>query len=511
MSFAPITDRLPKLPVPAPRVSAVALAAGLLVLAAACGDDGGEGSGNTSTYTFDSAFDPGQSSVNHEGQTTRQILLIALIDEMQRISDGVLDGSLDPTDVDEPGEVQARLDAFYVDGSGGIASVALPDLVASGDTTCQATYEDLGDANLVGKVAGEDDVTDFRDWDGDDGGDPAFAGTVSADVLVVPDDGTVATPVGLVRSFFATFEEQVRRCVASTDDCPTDADGNELPLTVTPDGLDLAQLVEKVLLGAIHFSQTADDYLDDDVEGKGLLADHTMPRNPGAPDSTLEHAWDEGFGYFGAAADYADYTDDEIRAGGDDRRPDYANGYHDTDGDGCIDVFTEVNFAASVNAAKRDAGSGTGTDLTGDAFTAFVDGRQLLADTAGTALDGGQLSELGAIRDRAGQAYARALAATAIHYVNELTADLAACGTPEASFLDLAKHWGELKGFAVGLQFDPRSPFAQGQADFDMLHALIGDRPPSCDDVGETPGDLATARDLLRDAYDFDQADAAVW
>ena len=74
--------------------------------------------------------------------------------------------------------------------------------------------------------------------------------------------------------------------------------------------------------GAVGFSQGADDYLDDDTEGKGLLADHTAA-DEGKPYTALEHAWDEGFGYFGGARNYLLYTDEEIagEGGRDDADP----------------------------------------------------------------------------------------------------------------------------------------------------------------------------------------------
>ena len=43
------------------------------------------------------------------------------------------------------------------------------------------------------------------------------------------------------------------------------------------------------------------------------------------------------------------------------------------------------------------------------------------------------------------------------------------------SFDDHAKHWSELKGFALNLQFNPRS--AVSDADFVQLHAHIGQAP----------------------------------
>lgn len=489
----------------------LAFLAPCLLLLVACGDDEGGGAAVPDDYRFESAFSPGESSVNHVGQTTRQILLEDLGAEMERLSDGVLDGSIPTEQVDEPGEVVARLNAFFREGSAALGSRPLPALVAEGDQTCQTTYADLGDANLVGKVAGEDDVTDFRDWDGDDEGSAGVAFRGALDVANLADGpGSPDTPVGMIDALFATFEAQVRACALSPGDCPTDAAGDELPLYVTPEGLDLAELVSKSLISAIQFHQSADDYLDDDVEGKGLLAGHEEPRGDGAPDTTLEHAWDEAFGYFGAAADFADYTDEEIDGRGG--RPGWENGYHDADGDGCIDVFTELNFASAGYAGRFDRLSATGTDLTGETFRPLVEGRALLARTAGAPLAQSDAAALRSIRDEAEASWERVLGAAAIYYLNLTLDDLDACGEADYALADHAKHWGELKGFALAFQFSPRSPFTAGSADFDALHDRIGGAPVLCDgDVGGARTDLVAARDAIRDAFGFDAADAEAW
>lgn len=475
----------------------------LPLLSGACGDDSAMspdgGTGSRSGYSFESRFNAGEESVAHGGQTTRQILLADLQAEMVRLAEGVRDGTIDPTEVDEEGEVVARLNAIYRAGSSDLGTRPLPSLLADGDTACQATYADLGSANLFSKTAGEDSVTDHRDWTTE------FAGWTDSTVV---SGAPVASPVALVDAFFQTFENQVRACALAVDDCPTSPGGDPLPLYVTPDGLDLAQLVHKHLLGAVHFSQGSDDYLDDDVDGKGLLSSNDGPDEAGAAFSTLEHAWDEAFGYFGAAADYEDYTLDEIRGAGG--RPDYANGYHDTNADGCIDLFTEYNWSASVNAAKRDAGSTTMTDLTGASFAAFIEGRTLVTN-AGGPLDGAQASSLQGIRDEVAGAWEGALAATAIHYINDLRGDMGQCGTGDYSFADHAKHWSELKGFALSFQYNPRSPMTDPTA-FAALHTALGDSPVLCDgDTASYDAALLGARDTLRDAYGFDATDAENW
>lgn len=480
----------------------------VLVLGTACGSEQ-DGVGN---YLFDSRYVDGESSVAHGGQTTRHILVLDLTGEMARISAGVLDGTISPDQFDEGGEVLAVMNAFFREGAGSLGTRGLPGLLDDGDSLCQASYGDLSDARLVNKVAGEDDVTDHRDWDGDDEGStgPAFAGWTDSTVFL--GSGAIAagvgdTPVNLMDALFTTFEAQVRACALDNNDCPRDGDGNGLPLYVTPQGLDLRQLVQKVLIGALQFSQGADDYLDGDVEGKGLRAEHTVPAEDGAAYTALEHAWDEAFGYFGAAVNYGAYTDDEIR--GSDGREGFSRGYNDVNGDGCIDVSSEINFGVSVNAAKRDVGSTTGTDFTGEAMAAFLGGRRLIASIDGPLSETQQVA-LGVYRDTVLDAWEMSIAATVVHYVNDTLGDLAACGTDGFDFADYAKHWSELKGFALGLQFNPRSPV--GTQDFDAVHMGIGDRPVLCDGgVDDYRAALENVRNILQGLYGMEADDVANW
>lgn len=509
---------------------AVGTIVALLVSAAACGgdDDGhtgvdaggtGDGGGDVDAgeetdggvggppeqYVFGSRFAAGESSVAHAGQTARNVLIQALDAEIKAISVGVLDGSLDPTLVDDEGEVVARLNAFVRAGSADLGTRALPGFVEDGDTTCQETFENLGGANLIDKLAGEDDATDHMDWDGDDEGSsgPAFVGWTDDSVLTVPTGGTVGTPLGLLDALFATFEAQVRACIVDVDNCPETPGGDPLPLYVTEDGLNIAQLVEKFLFGAVNFSQITDDYLDNaDDYTKGLNVDNSA-QDGDHPYTALEHHWDEAFGYFGAAVNYADYTDEEIAGSGG--RAEYANGYHDFDGDSCIDLSSEFNFDLAAYAAKRDLGSTTMTDLTAEIFGAFLMGRWLIATEA-------ELADIQAQRDIVVTGLEQLMAANVIHYINSFVSDMSACGTAEFDFEDWAGHWSEMKAFALGLQFNPRSPFHTDTYDFAAIHAAMGDAPVPCTgDIDAYETALLGVRDTLQEAYGFDASDVENW
>ena len=153
-------------------------------------------------------------------------------------------------------------------------------------------------------------------------------------------DTEVQNPENLVRLWAGMIDAMaVERTNAMIGNDPSG-----VPITkvyVTPAGHDLQQLIQKFLLGAVAFSQGADDYLDDDLDGKGLNADNTEAVE-GKAYTALEHAYDEGFGYFGAARDYLAYTDDEIAGKGG--RDGWSKGYYDTNGDGQVDLKTEINW-----------------------------------------------------------------------------------------------------------------------------------------------------------------------
>jgi len=302
---------------------------------------------------------------------------------------------------------------------------------------------------------------------------------------------------------------------------------NEIPVYVTDSGLDLNQLIQKFLLMSVPYSQAADDYLD---ENKGLATDN-IGQDKGTKEYTkLEHQFDEGFGYFGAARDYLFYNDNEIagkvKVEGEGGRLAW-NSKHDTDGNDTIDLLSEFNFGNSVNAAKRDRGSKlladketpnpAATDYTQQAMEAFIAGRKLINDNAGMALSVDQKTELLTYRDAALNAWELGVVGTVIHYINDLNDDLDAFGTDDFDFSTMAKHFSELKGFALGLQFNPYSPIAGTDeakfAKFVQFHVLIKDAPvfSSAQDIADYQADLLVARKILQDAYDLDANTVANW
>jgi len=439
-------------------------------------DTGGAPDSGTQTqdlpgYAYASRFD-GADSVSTAGQAFRQLL----IDDLSRHMGG-LTNRLNTGFFPMAGEVEAEL-SFFLDFDS-VTSGAVAVAVQTDPAPLQGTYDEVSsDKDLVGKLAGNDPVGQHQDWS------TALAGFADA-----------PTPEALVRGWFAQIDAAALATAAgdpalAPDDAPVPA------VYVTASGVDLQQLTEKFLRGAIAFSQGTDDYLDDDEPGKGLRADHS--KADGDHNYTaLEHAWDEGFGYFGAPRRAGEWTDAILAD----------PGTNDDDGDGAIDLIREVAWGHAGNAAKRDLGAVAATDFTADAWEGFTAGRALIAGADGP-LSADDMQTLQQHRDRAVGAWEDAIAATVVHYINAVLGDMAAIGTADYDFGAHAKHWSEGKGFALAPQFNPRSPLSS--TDFNTLHALLGEAPVLPDaplsEREQYADGLRTARQILADVYGFDPA-----
>jgi len=424
------------------------------------------------TYEFESRFVPGNTSVSHSGQTLRHVLIADMTTYLGTLTEQIDTGAISPS----VGDTQAALNFYYQFDDTGSAS---GHLLATTPLPMQAIYADIATGkNLREKIAGRDSggEKDHKDWDG--GG---FAGWPSA------------SPDALLQEWFVMLDDLAAK--RALNNVPLDPRGS--PITkvyLTPAGQDLRQLTQKFLLGAVVYAQATDDYLDE-----GLAADNTSAVN-GKSYTALEHGFDEAYGYFGAARHYGNFTDDEIAGRGG--REAYASGYHDRDGDGAIDLGKEYNFGIAQNAAKRDLGSNDGakTDFSGELFSAFLEGRQIIASGP---LDSAGIATLSKARDAISQGWEDVLAATCVHYINDTLRDMATFGTDDYSFEDHAKHWSELKGFALSLQFNPRKRITDEA--FATLHGLIRNAPslPGDGDSTTYAQGLRDARQILVQFYDI--------
>ncbi len=470
-------------------------------------------------YSFPSKFAPfeGFEAGLYNGQIMRQVLIEDLKAFIGGLTASIESGDFEPTDA---GEVVDALKFYYDFDAGADGDTEFG--VSTDPAPHQTTYNDLGTKNLKGKFAGNDSATDHKDWKKELKGWKL-------------DIGDITSAEGLLFAWMQLVEANAIALAGGTDRFAVDGSGNvsdkKLGVHVTEAGHDLQQLIQKFLTMAVNFSQGADDYLDDDVDGKGLLVPNS--RSGCKPYSKLAHHWDEGFGYYGAARDNDAYKACDI-AGKCKDDPAYKGKYFDSNGDGKIDLLSEYNFGHSQNAAKRTYGSKTGVDFKTPAFDHFVAGRALI-NNAGEELTDQEMADLKEHRNVIVSNWEMAVAATAVHYINDTLKDMAKFGemVPKLdengaeekdengetvmvhtySFTTHAKHWSELKGFALGLQFNPRSPLST--EDFVAFHDKVGDAPvlPSAtqEEIDAYVVALKEARDILKVAYGFTTDDVENW
>ena len=424
----------------------ILLASALLI---ACGGDDDNpvdsGSGGSTTidiptaYVFDSRFNEGESSVAYSGQVVRNLLL----QDLKIFIDNLGKEGAEPASVED-------LLQFYAYDDG----LNLQSLTTAGDmAVVESRYSSISTGkNLVGKI--------------------------SKDVVI----GYGKTADELVREWFEIIAANSQ-----------DAAKLGTPAVYTDDnGVDLTQMINKVLIGAVPYYQATGVYLG------GLLEDENGSVAEGKSYTEMEHHWDEAFGYFGAARDYSRYSDAQLAG----KVADYT---FDSNGDGQIDFKSEYNFGLSRNAGKRDKG-GSGVNFTGDIFAAFLAGRTLIVNQ-------GSQSDIAAQREAAANGMEKVIAATVVHYVNDTLSDMAALGTADENRVNLNKHWAEMKGFTVALQYSPFRLISQGQ--LEELHGIMGQAPsyeaPGSDAYDGVVSSYMRAKDVLQAAYGFSADNMANW
>tara|TARA_B100001123_G_scaffold448381_1_gene609310 strand:+ start:60 stop:1253 length:1194 start_codon:yes stop_codon:yes gene_type:complete len=394
------------------------------------------------TYTFASRFESGKSSVSYGGQTVRNLLVQDL---------KILIGNLGK-DGASPIGLQDLLDLYEYDDALNLTSLS----TAGSTPVMEPNYSAISTGkNLIGKL--------------------------SDDVVLGTDDKNADT---LLREWFALI-------VANSQD----PEKLGTPAVYTSDeGLDLSQMINKLLLGAVVYHQCTGVYLN------GLLErDNTVARKDGKdPYTSMEHGWDEAFGYFGAARDYARYTDDQLAGGADD----YS---FDSNEDGMIDFKSEYNFGFSRNAGKRDRG-GVGVDFTKEIFDAFLEGRTVIVNR-------GTVADISAQRQIAAEGLEKVIAATAVHYINDTLSDMAKNGTDDENRVKHNKHWAEMKAFTMALQYNPLGRLST--SDLEQLHGFMGEAPlydaPGTSTYEAQVTALNDAKDVFQSALGFSAANMADW
>ncbi|HCK11216.1 MAG TPA: hypothetical protein DHW45_15170, partial [Candidatus Latescibacteria bacterium] len=392
-------------------------------------------------YTFDSRFEDGKSSVSYSGQVVRQLLIQDL-----KIFIGNLgkDGAT-------PASLQDLLNFYDHDDA-----LSLQTLTTAGLPIVETTYASISSGkNLLGKI--------------------------SADV-VLGSGGKTADD--LIREWFDIV-------VANSQD---PAKLGTAAVYTTDAGLDLSQMINKLLIGAVSYAQATSKYF-----AVLLDQDNTVARNGTSTYTAMEHYWDESFGYFGAARDYARYSDEQLAGKSAD---DFT---FDSNGDGQIDLKSEYNFGLSRNAGKRDKG-GSGVDFTKEIFDAYLAGRTAITNQ-------GTVAEISVHRQIAAEGMEKVIAATAVHYINDTLGDMSKIGTADENAANHNKHWAEMKAFTMALQYNTFGKLTA--ADLEQLHTLMGDAPkydaPGTAAYDATVANLTEAASIFESVLGFSSANVAGW
>ena len=392
-------------------------------------------------YAFNSRFQDGKSSVSYSGQVVRNLLVQDL---------KIFIGNLGKSGA-TAANIQDLLNFYEHDDALGLQSLT----TVGSHSILQTTYSELSSGkDLVGKISPD---------------------------VVIGSGGKTADD--LIREWFDII-------VANSLD-PTKL--GTAAVYTTDAGLDLSQMINKLLIGAVTYAQSTSKYL------AGLLdQDNTVARNGTDAYTAMEHYWDESFGYYGAARDYARYSDDQLDGGAED----YS---YDSNDDGSIDLKSEYNFGISRNAGKRDKG-GTGVDFTKEIFDAFLAGRTEIHNQ-------GTVGRISVHRQTAAEGMEKVIAATVVHYINDTLGDMANIGTADENIVNHNKHWAEMKAFTIALQYNTFGQITS--ADLEELHTLMGEAPkydaPGTSAYDATVANLNAAKAVMLTVYGFSSANMAGW
>ena len=216
-------------------------------------------------------------------------------------------------------------------------------------------------------------------------------------------------------------------------------------------GYDWAQLISKYTMGAMAYNQAVDNYLDEKLSAE--KKPNNKPYKDGAHYTGKEHSWDEAFGYWGAAAHQHGFNPNKVYEIAKMKN----QGVADKNGDGMVDLKSEYVFGPCYYAAAFDRSGTKSTNYTNTMFDAFLDGRKLITAAAGDALSDSERSQLKAYAATIEENWEKVLAEAVFKYAGSVYKDINKMKDLSGddfnkAYRAYAKHWGDLKGFAMAMQ-----------------------------------------------------------
>ena len=221
-------------------------------------------------------------------------------------------------------------------------------------------------------------------------------------------------------------------------------------------GYDYGQLISKFIMGAVSYNQAVDGYLDEYLNPDKKPND--KPYKKGAAYTGKEHAWDEAFGYFGTPAHTLKLTPKQVYDIAKQRDVAAA----DMNKDGKVDLKTEMTFGPGLLRGRvRRLGLRQGQQHVVPAHDheGLPRRPQAARRPKGEKLSDAQRAELRGHAKTISDNWEKVLAEATFKYAGSVYKDMVklktivdAKGDPAKAFRAYAKHWGELKGFALALQ-----------------------------------------------------------
>jgi hypothetical protein len=122
-----------------------------------------------------------------------------------------------------------------------------------------------------------------------------------------------------------------------------------------------------------------------------------------------------------------------------------------------VDLKSEYVFGPTYYAAAFDRSGTKSTDYTNTIYNAFLDGRKLITAAAGDALSDSERSQLKSYAASIEENWEKVLAEAVFKYAGSVYKDINKMKDLSGDDLNkayraYAKHWGELKGFAMAMQ-----------------------------------------------------------
>lgn len=413
-----------------------------------------------SSYTFDSRFVNGESAVAYPGQVTRNLLIA----DLKLQTDALAEDGASPT---------SNLNERYVESSENLddLDILTPDRRGFDQLDSQQSYGDIATGkSLQGKATSS--YADSRTLIASSELPITGSSDVTADQLIL---------------------DYLERMQSNSQD---DSQLGTPAAYTTDEGVQMNQMVNKLLLGSVAYSQGTDKYLGDVLN----TDDSPNTQDGDNPYTTLGHVWDEAFGYFGAAREFTsgDYFDSSgILTNAADRN-----------GDGQIDLASEFVYTWADYSVDRGT---VGGEFHTKAFEAFLKGRTAIINEA-------SISEIRSHRDDARAAWEKVVAANVVHYLNSMEGDLSGLSSDETitrenlsddAVQELNEHWSEAKPFAWALQYNPAKQISD--SDLQDLHAELDSAPPYGKTKSEAVSAIDAAKTIVQSAYGFSDENVANW